>query len=164
MLTNGQRAQFVEAHVALRGDGSLVRRHGHFIDKPITGQRFLVDGRQFETASVRQYLATGAWPSLSQRRKGGGYVTRVDRKLADDRLKALMIERPRAGVRELAATLGLSHPCVSRRIRLLKMAGLVDRVDGAWTIEEPVAARCRPWLQPLTIRQRGEDLSVARYG
>jgi hypothetical protein len=163
MLTNGQRAAFLEDHVEPRA-GALVRRSGHFAGKPIQGDRFLVGGRQFETAAVRRYLATGTWRPLPKRRTGKAACSLADRRAADDKLMALMREQPRAGVRQLARALGLSHSCVSRRITRLKAAGRVDRVDERWAIDEPVATRCAPWVPALQVRERGEDLSVQRYG
>jgi hypothetical protein len=62
MLTASERDAFLIEHVALNETGAPVRRAGHFALKPITGQRFLVCGRQFDTGSVKVFLATGQWP------------------------------------------------------------------------------------------------------
>jgi hypothetical protein len=166
MLTNGQRAVFLDQHVALADNGSLIRRSGHFVNKPIVGERFLVAGRQFETAAVKDYLQTGSMspPRLQGRRKGGGYVSREACKLADDRLLALIAERPTAGVRALAQGLGMSHPAISRRLARLKAMGVVDRVGGRWRLEAPRA--CPPWVPPLRVKMQREDAdtSLRRFG
>jgi hypothetical protein len=168
-LTGSWRAAFLAQHVELRQDGELVRRGGHFAAKPIKGERFLVAGRQFETAAVKSYLKTGSWspPRLQGRRKGGGYVSANDNRAADARLMALMAEQPEAGVRQLAAMLGVSHPAISRRIGKLKAIGMASRDDGQWLVDAPnVKTQCDPWVPSLRVKVRGydEDCSVCRYG
>jgi hypothetical protein len=59
MLTAGERATFIVEHMRLDADGALRRRNGHHAIRPITGERFMVAGRQFETVSVKLFLTTG---------------------------------------------------------------------------------------------------------
>jgi hypothetical protein len=164
MLTGADRGAFLAQHVELRDDGFLIRKNGHFASKPIRGERFLVAGRQFETEAVRRYLEIGEWRPLPKRRTGKGACSAADRKRADERLLALMADEPGFGVRALARALGLTHPCVSRRITRLKQIGMVSRDDDRWQVERPTVARCASWVPALKVRERGEDRNVMRFG
>jgi hypothetical protein len=167
MLTARERDAFLIEHVVLRSDGGLARRSGHFANKPIIGSRFLVAGRQFDTTAVVQLLKTGQWPSVPNPRNASrrnGPRTKEARRIADEKLFALMRERPKAGLRQLAALLGVTHPVLSRRIQRLKTKGLAERSDEGWEVTAPV--KCAKWVLPLSAYQRQETLQAAgaRFG
>jgi hypothetical protein len=128
----------------------------------------LVDGRQFETATVKRFLRTGRWPQRPNRRNQtrlNGPRRASERRAADKRLLALMAKRPKAGVRQLAAALNLTHPCVSRRIMRLKALGLVIHDETGWTIETQ-PAQCAPWVLSVSNYTRRETHEEAgrRFG
>jgi DNA-binding transcriptional ArsR family regulator len=93
-----------------------------------------LDGVRFqvETNKVKTMLATGRWPLAPNRRnrtgKNGARIA-SSRHHADEKLFALMRERPMAGVSQLARALGVSHSVLSRRIAKMKEGGLVARAD-----------------------------------
>jgi hypothetical protein len=43
---------------------------------------------------------------------------------------------------------------VSRRIARLKALGVIDYVDDAWVVEQPIAARHAPWIRPIHCYDR----------
>jgi len=168
MLTMEQRSRFIIEHVAITDSGALVRITGHLKNKPIVGERFLTAGRQLETAAVREYLSTGQWPCRPNRRnreRKRGAETKAAREAADHRLVTLMRQRPGAGVRELAALIGMSHPCVSRRVARLKLLGMIDHDSGLWSIEAPFTPRT-VWVRPISafVKPREEHWTVQRFG
>jgi hypothetical protein len=162
--------ELVAECVRLDAEGALIRTRGHFASKPIASARFTATigetRLQFDAERVKQYLSTGRWRPLPKRRKGGGYVSKEANQLADQRLLAVVAEFPTLGVRKLAELVGVSHPCISRRISRLKQVGIVARVDGEWQVERPVATQCERWVPELRIRRPGldEDCSLTRYG
>jgi hypothetical protein len=102
-------------------------------------------------------------PRNASRRNGPR--TKEARRIADEKLFAMMRERPKAGVRQLALALGISHPVLSRRIAKLKERGLIEIGDnGTW--EPPQPSQCSPWLKPVTAYARHETYSGAgaRFG
>jgi hypothetical protein len=120
---------------------------------------------------VKGYLKTGVWASRPNKRNGRtGNITKAAREASDVRLMALMAERPKARVIELAAALGVSHPCVSRRATRLKMAGLVSLGPSGWVVSDLLDGKpyaVTPWLELFPLRVRSQDEingHVARYG
>jgi hypothetical protein len=121
----------------------------------ITGSRSLAGGSQHETEKVVGFLKTGAWvdrPNKRNARRKHGASAPAARKAADAELVALMREHPKAGVRALAAMLGMSHGCVSRRIGPLKAAGVVCYGPDGWTVETP--ATFTAWVKPIATYTR----------
>jgi hypothetical protein len=100
-----------------------------------------------------------------QRARKRGAETLAARKPADHRLMAMMRSQPEAGVRQLAAMVGVSHPCVSRRIARLKALGMVDHDGGAWAVEAP-AAPTVPWMRGIGdfVRHVSHEGAPARFG
>jgi hypothetical protein len=169
----GEREAFIREHVMIDADGKLVRRNAKFGGlKPIAAARFLVAGRQLETAAVKMFLATGRWPRRPNKRNGdrnggrrNGALSPAERRGADARLMALMRKRPNAGVRQLAGEIGMTHSCVSRRLTRLKTLGAVDHDGGGWTVEAPAQPN-QPWIRGIDafMRRDTSDGAPARFG
>jgi hypothetical protein len=126
MLLGTERETFVREHLELR-DGALYRRSGHHSKSPIKGEIFTFAGRRLETAQAKAFLANpeAGWPARPNRRNGRtGNISKAARKAADEKLTRLVVRRPKANVRQLAAALGIASSAVSRRFGRLKRAGV----------------------------------------
>jgi hypothetical protein len=170
-LTRSALAQLIE----LQPDGTLVRRSGHFAGRPVARSRFLVtlDGVRFqlETSKVIAFLAdlVAEWPTRANahNRSGrNGPRTAADRRIADERLFALMRAQPHAAVRALARMLGISHAGLSRRVMKMKELRTVEiDGDGAWSVP-PAPPPTRPWIRPVSdyVRRETREGQSARFG
>jgi hypothetical protein len=129
--------------------GAANKWNSQYSGKPVKGDRIAItlNGamRRVEAALVTRFLATGTWPPPSNRRCGKRPTAEGSR-IADAKLIELMAKHPTLGVRQLARTLNVTHPGVSRRITRLKEVGVVSRIDGAWVVDLPVVGHCQSWL------------------
>jgi hypothetical protein len=136
--------------------GAARKWNAQYAGQPVKGDRVAITiagvMRRLDASRVTTILASGEWPHR------GGRPSAAASKLVDAKLLDLMRLRPEAGVRALATMLNVAHSGISRRLTKWKQAGVVDRVNGAWTIEVPAAAHCEPWVVPLKVDEpRVED-------